>query len=49
MNELLSMTARDVVSLLKRRKVSAPELVEAVIKRIEQVDGQLNARANTML
>ena len=43
MNDLLSMTARDVVSLLKRRKVSASELVEAVIKRIEQVDGQLNA------
>jgi amidase len=43
MNDLLSMTARDVISLLKRRKVSAPELVEAVIKRIEQVDGQLNA------
>lgn len=43
MNDLLSMTARDAVSLLKQHKVSPLELVETVINRIEQVDDQLNA------
>jgi amidase len=43
MNDLLLLTARDVVSLLKQRKVSPLELVEAVAKRIEEVDGQINA------
>jgi amidase len=43
MNDLLLLTARDAVSLLKQRKVSPLELVEAVIKRIVEVDGQINA------
>jgi len=43
MDGLIGMTATEVVSRLKRREVSPLELVDALIARIEAVDGRINA------
>jgi amidase len=41
--QLCSMTATEVVALLRRREVSPVELLDAAIARIEQVDPLVNA------
>lgn len=43
MDGLIGMTAAEVVARLRRREVSPLELVDALIARIEAVDGQVNA------
>ena len=43
MDELIRMSAIDVVARLKRRDVSPLELVEWLAQRIETVDGKVNA------
>lgn len=43
MNELIRLTATEVVGRLKRGEVSPLELVDALIARIEAVDGKVNA------
>lgn len=43
MSELIRLTAREIVSLLKRREVSPLELVDAAMARIEAVDPAVNA------
>lgn len=43
MDELTRLTAREVVALLRQKKVSPLELVEASIRRIEQVEPAVNA------
>lgn len=43
MDELTRLTAREAVALLRQKKVSPLELVEASIRRIEQVDPAVNA------
>ncbi len=43
MNELNTLTAREAVELLKTRKVSSEELIDAAVERIEETDGDLNA------
>lgn len=43
MDELIRMTATEVVAKLKRREVSPLELVEVLAKRIETVQGRVNA------
>jgi amidase len=42
-DELIRMTARQVVTLLTRRQVSPLELIDAALARIEAVDGAVNA------
>lgn len=43
MDELTRLTARQAVALLRQKKVSPLELVEASIRRIEQVEPAVNA------
>ena len=43
MIELCRLTATEVVSLLRRGEIKPMELVEASIKRIQSVDGTVNA------
>lgn len=43
MTELCRLTATQCVSLLRRGEISPKELVEASIRRIESVDGKINA------
>jgi len=43
MDDLIKLTARQAVDLLKKRQVSPLELIEAAAGRIEAVDGRLNA------
>ncbi len=43
MNELIKLTAREAVSLLKRGKVSPLELIEAAASRIAEVETAVNA------
>lgn len=43
MHELIRLGAAQVVSLLRRREITAAELVDASILRIEAVDGAVNA------
>ncbi len=43
MNELIKLTAREAVSLLKRGKVSPLELIEAAASRIAEVEEAVNA------
>ena len=43
MDNLFNITARKAVNLLKNKKVSPFELIEAALKRIEKVDNQINA------
>ena len=43
MDALIGMTATELVAALKRRQVSPLEVVEALARRIEAVDGQVNA------
>ena len=42
-DELIRMTARQVVALLDRRQVSPLELIDAALARIDAVDGAVNA------
>src|SRR5216684_831542 len=42
-DELIRMTARQVVALLDRREVSPLELIDAALARIDAVDGAVNA------
>ncbi|HEX7968758.1 MAG TPA: amidase family protein [Stellaceae bacterium] len=42
-DDLIRMTARQVVALLAKREVSPLELIEAALARIEAVDGAVNA------
>jgi len=42
-DDLIRMTARQVVALLERRQVSPLELIDAAMARIEAVDGAVNA------
>jgi len=43
MHELIRLTAREVVALLRKREVSPLDLVDAAIARIEEVDPAVNA------
>ncbi len=43
MNELIKMSARQVVSLLKKGEVSPVELIDVAAARIEETDGAINA------
>src|SRR5262249_37278536 len=43
MNRLITLTAREAVTLLREKQVSPLELVDAAIARIEQVDSAVNA------
>ena len=43
MQKLTSLSATKAVDLLARREVSATELLDAAIERIEEVDGDVNA------
>ncbi len=43
MNDLVKLTARQAVSLLKQRAVSPAELIDAALERIDETDGVLNA------
>ena len=43
MNDLVKLTARQAVDLLKNKKVSPLELINAALERIEQTDGAINA------
>ena len=43
MADLHTLTATDIVRMRRKGEVSALELVEACIDRIEQVDGDINA------
>ncbi|HSS54874.1 MAG TPA: amidase family protein, partial [Gaiellales bacterium] len=42
-NDLCMLTAVEAVALLRSGQVSSRELVEAALRRIEQVEPQLNA------
>src|SRR5690606_25524436 len=42
-SELIRLTARAAVDLLKRREVTPTDLIDAAVARIEAVDGQVNA------
>jgi amidase len=42
-HELIKLTAREAVALLRKRQVSPLELVDAAIARIEEVDDAVNA------
>jgi amidase len=41
--DLVKLTAREAVDLLRKREVSPLELVDAALDRVEQVDGDVNA------
>ena len=43
MDELIGMDATEIVSMLRAGTVSASEVLEASIRRIEAVDGDINA------
>ena len=43
MNELVRLTARQAVDLLRRRSVSPKEMIDAALERIDETDGILNA------
>ena len=43
MDELIHLTAREAVALLRSKEVTPLELLEAAVRRIEAVDGRLNA------
>jgi amidase len=43
MDELIRMTATEVVARLRRREVSPMELIEALARRIDAIDGDVNA------
>ena len=43
MNELVKLTARDTVDLLKKGDVSPLELIDAAVERIGEVEGDVNA------
>ena len=43
MDELIRMTATEVVARLKRREVTPLELVDVLARRIEAIDGKVNA------
>lgn len=43
MNELIRMTARDIVKLLEKKEITPVELVDASAERILQTDDQINA------
>jgi amidase len=43
MDDLVRMPAREVVARLKRREVSPAELIDAAARRIDEVDGAVNA------
>ena len=43
MNDLIGLTARAAVDLLRRGEVSPLELIDAAVQRIEATDGQVNA------
>ena len=43
MNELCRLTARQVVDLLEKRKVSPLELIDAALERVQETDGDVNA------
>ncbi|GII53969.1 amidase [Planotetraspora thailandica] len=43
MTELVELTATEMSALLRARQVSAVELTEACLRRIEEVNGQVNA------
>jgi amidase len=42
-NDVVKLTARQAVDLLKNKKVSPLELINAALERIEQTDGAINA------
>jgi amidase len=42
-NDLVKLTARQAVDLLKNKKVSPLELIDAALERIEETDGAINA------
>ena len=42
MNDLVRLTARQAVDLLRRRSVSPTELIDAALQRIDETDGVLN-------
>ncbi|MCH8311300.1 MAG: amidase, partial [Chloroflexi bacterium] len=43
MNDLVKLTARQAVDLLRQKKVSPLELIDAALERIEETDGAINA------
>jgi len=43
MDQLIRMTATEVVDRLRRRELTALELVDTLCRRIEAVDGRVNA------
>ena len=43
MSELFKLTAREVVRLLRKEKVSPLELIDAALERIQETDGVVNA------
>lgn len=43
MDELIRMTATEIVTRLRRRDITPLEVVDALCRRIETVDGQVNA------
>ena len=43
MNDLVKLTARQAVDLLKNKKVSPLELIDAALERIEETNGAINA------
>jgi amidase len=42
-NDLVKLTARQAVDLLKNKKVSPLELIDAALERIDEADGAINA------
>ena len=42
-DELITKTAREVIALLNNSEVSPPEVLDAVLARIETVDPAVNA------
>jgi amidase len=43
LNDLVKLTARQAVDLLKNKKVSPLELIDAALERIDKADGAINA------
>ena len=43
MNELVKLSAKEVVSLLKRKEVSPLDLIDAAEDRINETDPAINA------
>jgi amidase len=43
LNDLVKLTARQAVDLLKNKKVSPLELIDAALERIDEADGAINA------